>query len=200
MTGLLHIVLPLYLVAFFLVAFVGRSYLVWKRTGINPYVVGQEDNAINFIEGVYRLPLVLLVVVTIAFAFFPTAYQYAAPLFWLEHSGIRIAGMLGLGVALAWIATAQIQMGHSWRIGIDERSKTELVTRGLFTVSRNPIFVGMRLALWSFFLVLPNALTLLAAVLGDVLMQTQVRLEEEFLRRSHGPSYEAYLTKVRRWV
>ena len=200
MNEFLRIILPLYLLAFFLVAFVWRSYLVWKRTGINPYVAGQEDNAINFIEGVYPLPLMLLAAVTIAFAFFPTLYPYATPIVWLEHSGGKIVGLLMLGIALVWTATAQMQMGQSWRIGIDEQRPTELVNRGLFTISRNPIFVGMRLALWGFFLILPNALTLLAVVLGDVLMQIQVRLEEEFLRRSHGASYEEYFRKARRWV
>jgi protein-S-isoprenylcysteine O-methyltransferase Ste14 len=51
-----------------------------------------------------------------------------------------------------------------------------------------------------FFLTLPNAVTLLALVLGDVLMQIQVRLEEEFLRNSHGEDYEEYCRKVRRWI
>jgi protein-S-isoprenylcysteine O-methyltransferase Ste14 len=200
MVELLRIVLPLYLLAFFLVAFVWRSFLVWKRTGVNPYVVGQKDNAINFIEGVYRVPLVLLAVVTVAFAFFPAVYQYATPLVWLEHAGAQIAGLALLGAALVWTAVAQAQMGASWRIGIDEERQTELVKRGLFKVSRNPIFFGMRLALWGFFLTLPNAFTLLATVLGDVLMQAQVRLEEEFLRRSHGEKYEEYCREVRRWI
>ena len=44
------------------------------------------------------------------------------------------------------------QMGKSWRIGIDTENKTDLVEKGLFTVSRNPIFFGMRMALFGFFL------------------------------------------------
>jgi protein-S-isoprenylcysteine O-methyltransferase Ste14 len=75
-----------------------------------------------------------------------------------------------------------------------------LVEKGLFTLSRNPIFFGMRAALFGFFLTLPNAFTLLAIVLADVLMQIQVRLEEEFLQSAHGESYENYCRKVRRWI
>ena len=37
---------------------------------------------------------------------------------------------------------AQLQMGASWRVGIDDRP-TELVTGGLFRVVRNPIFTAL---------------------------------------------------------
>jgi protein-S-isoprenylcysteine O-methyltransferase Ste14 len=200
MDDVLRIILPLYLLTFFGIAFVWRSYLVWKRTGINPYVVGKTDKAINFIEKVYPFPLLLLLGVTIAFTFFPNVYQYATPIIWLEDRSIKIVGLGLMALALIWTAVAQMQMGKSWRIGIDAENKTELVENGLFAISRNPIFFGMRMALFGFFLTLPNALTLLAVVLTDVLMQTQVRLEEEFLRNSHGEKYEEFCRKVRRWI
>ncbi|HVE58205.1 MAG TPA: isoprenylcysteine carboxylmethyltransferase family protein [Pyrinomonadaceae bacterium] len=196
----LRIILPLYLLGFFGIAFVWRSFLVWKRTGINPYVVGKTDKPIDFIENIYRIPVLLLIAVTIVFAFLPGVYQYSAPILWLENSIVKIAGFGFMIFALIWTATAQMQMGKSWRIGIDTENKTDLVEKGLFTVSRNPIFFGMRTALFGFFLCLPNALTLLAVVLADVLMQIQVRLEEEFLKSMHGESYENYCRKVRRWI
>ncbi len=200
MNEALRIILPLYLLAFFGIAFVGRSYLVWKRTGINPYVVGKTDKPIDFIENLYPFPLVILLIVTLVFAFFPDVYQYATPIVWLEQSVLKIGGLSLMAIALIWTATAQMQMGKSWRIGIDEENKTELVEKGLFKISRNPIFFGMRMALFGFFLTIPNAFTLLAVVLADVLMQMQVRLEEEFLRNSHGEKYEEFCRNVRRWI
>jgi protein-S-isoprenylcysteine O-methyltransferase Ste14 len=142
----------------------------------------------------------LLVVIAVAFAFFPRIYQYAVPIVWLEYQTAKIIGLFLLFVSLIWIATAQMQMGKSWRIGIDTKNKTELVKNGLFSASRNPIFFGMRITLLGFFLTLPNAFLLLALVLGDVLMQIQVRLEEEFLRNTHGEKYEEYCGNVRRWI
>ncbi len=196
----LRIILPLYLLAFFGIAFVWRSVLVWKRTGINPYVVGKSDKPIDFIENIYRVPLVILLIVTLVFVFSPSVYQYATPIVWLENLILKIVGLVLMAIALIWTATAQMQMGESWRIGIDENNETELVEKGLFTVSRNPIFFGMRMALLGFFLTIPNALILLAVVLADVLMQIQVRLEEEFLRNSHGEKYEEFCRNGRRWI
>jgi protein-S-isoprenylcysteine O-methyltransferase Ste14 len=91
-------------------------------------------------------------------------------------------------------------MGESWRIGIDEEHRTPLVRKGVFGVSRNPIFLGMISTLLGLFLVTPNAVTLLVLGLGVVLIQIQVRLEEEFLSSAHGEDYEEYRREVRRWL
>jgi len=90
-------------------------------------------------------------------------------------------------------------MGNSWRIGIDEEKQTALVRLGVFRFSRNPIFLGMIITLTGVFLTISNALTLLFLVLGFVLIQIQVRLEEEFLAQAHGAEYENFKREVRRW-
>ncbi len=196
----LRIILPVYLTVFFLVAFVGRSYLVWKRTGINPYVVGKSNRPIDFVENYYPIPTIVILATTLAYSFLPQVYQYASPIVWLDVFAIKVVGLSAMGFALLWTATAQMQMGKSWRIGIDAENKTELVEKGLFAASRNPIFLGMRLALWGFFLTLPSAVSLAAVVLADLLMQIQVRLEEDFLRGEHGEKYTEFCGRVRRWI
>jgi len=200
MDGFLRIVLPVYLLAIFLLAIVWRSYLVWKRTGLNPVVVGKPGSTLEYVERVYPIPGVLLGVVAAVFAVFPGFYHFTAPLFWLEHFFVKIVGLSLLFASLIWIVLAQTQMGASWRIGIDSANRTELVNQGLFKVSRNPIFLGMRVALAGFFLVLPNAFTLVALVLGNVLLQIQVRLEEQHLVGLHGADYDDYKKEVRRWI
>jgi protein-S-isoprenylcysteine O-methyltransferase Ste14 len=79
-------------------------------------------------------------------------------------------------------------------------TKTELVISGLFTISRNPIFFGMILSLCGLFLATPNTLTALFLILGYVLIQVQIRLEEEFLTKEHGQKYSDYKQKVRRLI
>jgi protein-S-isoprenylcysteine O-methyltransferase Ste14 len=91
-------------------------------------------------------------------------------------------------------------MKNSWRIGIDTVTKTELVTTGLFRISRNPIFFGMIISLFGLFLTTPNALTGLFLIIGYVLIQIQIRLEEDFLTEQHGKKYSEYKQKVRRLI
>lgn len=200
MEDVLRIILPVYLVVYFAVAFVWRSVVVYRTTGINPYVLGGSDNAYDYIGVTFRMTFLAVVGVIILFAVSANLYDYAAPLRWLERDAVRWFGLALLVASLVWTATAQVQMGASWRIGIDKKNRTELVEKGLFSVSRNPIFLGMRLALAGFFLTIPNAVTLLTLVLGDVLMQIQVRLEEEHLTNLHGAQYAEFCGRVRRWM
>ncbi len=88
--------------------------------------------------------------------------------------------------SLGWTLLAQAQMGESWRIFIDQEHRTSSVRSGIFGLSRNPIFLGMMLTLLGLFLAIPNTLTLLSFVMGVVLIQIQVRLEEKFLAKVHG--------------
>lgn len=192
--------LPIYLVAFFGIAFVWRSLRVRKMTGINPYVLGKSDNAHDFIGTVFRLTILLVAVAVGLNSVSSGTYQSFGLTALPGGSTLRWIGITALGAAIVWVAVAQAQMGRSWRIGIDRDNPTELVQTGVFAVSRNPIFLGMRVMLLGLFVIIPSALTLLAWILGDVLMQIQVRLEEEFLSGVHGQTYGDYKSKVRRWI
>jgi protein-S-isoprenylcysteine O-methyltransferase Ste14 len=191
---------PLLLVLYVGVTFVWRSYLVWRRTGVNPYVLSRGDDAEGIIARFFRLSMLLLVGVVCVYAVSGQAYNLVAPLRWLERPLGQSLGVVLLAASLVWTAVAQAQMGASWRIGIDAEKETELVERGLFARSRNPIFLGMRVGLLGFFFLLPNAVTLLTLVLGEVLIQLQVRLEEDFLTKTQGDAYRAYCRRVRRWL
>jgi protein-S-isoprenylcysteine O-methyltransferase Ste14 len=200
MNNSLKYILPVYLVVYFFFAFFWRTYLIWKRTKKNPYVLGKAENAHDFIGKIFRLVVIGIAAVVILFAASSEGYQFLVPIVWLEKPPLKVGGVILLLISLGWILIAQSQMGNSWRIGIDKDNQTKLVSGGIFQISRNPIFLGMRLSLMGFFLTMPNAFMLTIFVLGDVLMQIQVRLEEEHLSRTHGDDYESYRQKVRRWL
>ena len=200
MVRLLKYFLPTYLIAYVLAAFVWRSYTVWKRTGVNPVVFKGSDDAHDFIGRIFKLLFTLVAVVVFAYSIWPKLYQYSEPIEWLDHTWLKWVGIALLLLSLLWTVLAQAQMGESWRIGIDREHQTPLVQAGVFGFSRNPIFLGMIFTLLGLFLVIPNAFTLLASVLGILLINIQVRLEEEFLSRAHGPAYASYRRRVRRWL
>ena len=192
--------LVLYLIIYFGAAFVLPSYRVWKRTGVNPVTFRGADTAHDYIGKLFKIVMLILTMAVIVYAFMPNFYPYLLRVVWLETSAVQYAGIGLLLASLCWTILAQVQMGDSWRIGIDEEKKTELVQTGLFRLSRNPIFLGMQITLLGFFLVAPNVVTLLILVLGFVLIQIQVRLEEEFLSKTRSADYEEYQQKVRRWL
>jgi protein-S-isoprenylcysteine O-methyltransferase Ste14 len=120
----------------------------------------------------------------------PEALGVGAP--WPRFGWTLMAG--GLLVVVA----AQAQMGLSWRIGIDDRP-TALVTHGIFSLVRNPIFSGMLLALAGVAALSPSAWTLVGWVAVAQLVAVQVRLEEQHLLRLHGDEYARYLARVGRF-
>ncbi|HQU81691.1 MAG TPA: methyltransferase [Pyrinomonadaceae bacterium] len=188
-----------YLIIYFGAAFVLPSYRVWKRTGVNPVTFRGADTAHDYIGKLFKIVMLILTLAVIIYAFAPNFYLYLLPIVWLENYTVQYVGIGLLLLSLGWTVLAQIQMGNSWRIGIDEEKETALVQSGLFRLSRNPIFLGMQITLLGFFLAAPNALTLLILVLGLVLIQIQVRLEEEFLSKIHGAKYDDFRSQVRRW-
>lgn len=77
---------------------------------------------------------------------------------------------------------------------------TQLVVRGIYRRTRNPMYLGMLVLLvaWSTFLGQPLAL-LVMPVWVWFIGRFQIQPEEAALRRLFGASYAAYCSKVRRW-
>lgn len=192
--------LLIYFIIYFAFAFFLPTFRVWKRTKHNPLVFGKSDNAHDYIGKVFKLLMASIFLVVLLQTVLANFTLYLLPAVWLERTEVQTAGIILLIVSLIWTMIAQIQMGNSWRIGIDEEKKTDLVSSGVFGFSRNPIFLGMIVTLFGLFLAFPNAFTLIILILGFVLIQIQVRLEEEFLTSLHGEDYLEFRRTVRRWL
>lgn len=119
----------------------------------------------------------------------------------LDHPVPRVVGIV-VGVAgLPLIVVAQETMGASWRIGVDSRERTELVTWGMFRVSRNPIYAGMVAMAVGVALMVPNPISMATVVLYVLAVELQVRaVEEPYLRRIHGTSFAAWAATSGRFV
>jgi protein-S-isoprenylcysteine O-methyltransferase Ste14 len=192
--------LPVYFLVTMFTVFLLRTFLVRQRTGVDPIAEKWKDDVRGYIaRWLVLLELMVAANVTL-FAFDAGAYQWLLPFERLTGSAVQITAALVLTASTLWVAVAQIQMGDSWRIGIDPDAKTELVAHGVFGLSRNPIFLGMRVMLLGLFLASPNVLTLLIAVVGDVLIQVQVRIEEQYLESVHADRYLLYKGEVPRWL
>jgi protein-S-isoprenylcysteine O-methyltransferase Ste14 len=192
--------LPAFFTVYLAAALLWPTWRTWKRTGINPYALGNSGKATDYIGVMFRYSFAACVGVLIAYALWPVAYGYLAPIKWLMRPALVYVGLGLLAASLVWTVIAQASLGKSWRIGIDTVNETELVKVGVYRISRNPIFLGMRATLLGFFLVLPNAVMLAVVVLGEALIQIQVRLEEEFLAAKHGARYAEYQRSTRRWL
>ena len=110
-----------------------------------------------------------------------------------------------IGVALCFtgllvLLLSLVSFGKSFRVGIDVDRPDELVTKGIFAYSRNPIYVGFAFVLIGQFLVFPNWIPLAYLIAGVWLVHRQVLREEAFMREQYGQDYVEYCRRVRRYV
>lgn len=110
-------------------------------------------------------------------------------------------GLVLCAVGAATTMVSQYQMGKSWRIGVDDSEKTELVTHGMFSLSRNPIYFGMLVVGLGFLVLVPHVAMLICYVLAYIGIDLQVRkIEEPHLERVFGRAYEEYTNRINRYV
>jgi protein-S-isoprenylcysteine O-methyltransferase Ste14 len=184
---------------FFGVGIVWRAWLQYRRhghTGITLFRSGSWVQGAG--EGGFCLILLTIVAQPVVFAVSPQALsgaQIIAPAPWVVW-----AGTLVLVVGVIFMVAAQLGMGASWRVGIDEEAAPGLVTNGLYSFCRNPIYLGMFVALAGMALVLPTLLSvvnLLCVVAG---VRYQVSQEEAYLLRTYGPGFRTYASRVGRFL
>lgn len=180
--------------------FVGRSLWLWRARGINPYVFQAADSLQRFVERGFRAVLALFVGYVTLLLAWPDAEGRLGLVPGLDRPEIEWAGV-AVQLAGAIVAAAgQVAMRTSWRIGIPAGGPGELVTGGIFRISRNPTFLGMLAQMAGVLLWSPTALTAALLVLGWTVIQVQVRQEEAALSRSFPQAWPAYAGRVRRWV
>ncbi len=201
MDAFLKLYLPFFLVGFIVLVFVVPTVKVYKQTGINPFrFATNHDKAHDYIGASMKVFILLLLVAVFIFSFFGRVYRYLAPFQYLELSGLKIAGLVLGHLSLVLIMIAQYNMRQSWRIGIDYENRTQLITNGFFSLSRNPIYLSLLAGLIGIFLVLPNAITFAVLFAAYIVLHVTMRLEEDFLEKQHGRSYLSYKQKVRRLI
>lgn len=91
-------------------------------------------------------------------------------------------------------------MRDSWRAGIPDRDRTELVTNGIYAFSRNPAFLGFYLQYIGALLMYCNLLTGMFTVFAIVMLHLQILQEERYLTIAFGTKYLDYCHQVRRYL
>lgn len=177
-------------------AFGVRSWLQWRATGSTGFrgISGRPGS------GAWWGGVLFVVALVLGIAAPPLVIAgLGGPS--VEHPAL---GVLGLVVAIAGLVltlAAQQGMGTSWRIGVDDTERTDLVDSGLFGRVRNPIFTGMVTVAVGLVLLVPTAVAVVSLLCLVTAVQLQVRLiEEPYLARVHGAAYDAYRARTGRFL
>ena len=187
-------ILSIALLALFVLMVRIRSWKLKKR-GIRTIVFGRTDKS-DFL----LIPCVLAIVYSALAK--PTGLPMWIALvrpFWDS----TVPGWAGIGICLIsniGFALTLADFGDSFRVGIDEDKPGELITGGMFAISRNPIYVCFLLFFTGMFVVHRNIVMVVAVLVFSLAIHRQVLREEKFLKQQYGEQYKEYCKKVRRYL
>lgn len=158
--------------------------LAQKRCGIRTRQIGRrKETSIHTVEllmSIATLAVVIAQLVSIAFGWSCLAAK-------ARFTGF-VTGMLGDLIFLLSV----LSMKDSWRAGIPDRDRTELVTSGIYRYSRNPAFLGFDLMYIGVMLMYCNLLTVPLTVFAIVMLHLQILQEERYLEETFGTAYREY--------
>ena len=143
------------------------------------------------------VPLLTILLGVVLNRLWPIELNFGLPTpanYWI--GGAIVAGaILGLG----WRSVTQLR-----RTGQSEnpwKPTTEIVTRGPFRFTRNPMYLQIVLVCIGFAIILTNIwILLLTPVCAWVLHRFAILPEEAYLERKFGEEYLSYKRRVRRWL
>jgi len=119
----------------------------------------------------------------------------------LPARGLVGAGCFASGVALAAAGVTSFRRAKTTWNPLKPETASALVTTGIYTRTRNPMYLGVLFVLLGWACILANALAVL--VLPGVVVflnRFQIEPEERALAARFGREFAAYRTRVRRWL
>ena len=180
----------LVLAAFYGVYF--AKVLAQKQRGIQTRQIGRrKEKSIHTVEMLMSIamlgaPIAQLLSIAFGWSHLPANARF---------TGFCV-GILGDAIFLLSV----LCMKDSWRAGIPDKDKTELVTAGIYRFSRNPAFLGFDLMYVGALLLYGNLLTLSFSVFAIVMLHLQILQEERYLVNTFGAQYQEYCRHVFRYL
>jgi protein-S-isoprenylcysteine O-methyltransferase Ste14 len=189
-------IITLALLCVFYIAYYAKAFML-KRHGISVNLLGKGDKPQAARTAEYFLRIA---------TFAGAAAQFVSVLLPLIIRPLplpmpfRIAGVFVMGLGNLFFIAAVITMRNNWRACFNRSQNTNLVTSGIYSVSRNPAFVGFDLLYLGCAAAFPNMANITAAVIAITLFHIQILGEEKYCAEFFGYEYTAYKAKVMRYI
>ena len=157
-----------------------------------------QSNSMRFLELKVPPPVVALFIAGLSWL-----ASWAAPTlgFILPHRNAIALAPFVAGVCVALLGIASFRRARTTVNPLKPEKASALVMSGIYRYTRNPMYLGLLLALlgWAFFLA--NALAFAFLPVFILYMNRfQIEPEERVLASVFGQDFMAYLSKVRRWL
>ena len=119
----------------------------------------------------------------------------------LSDPGVRVAGVVLSVVFVVWNGWTLAMMAANRTAVLPGGATSTILDRGPFRVSRNPLYVGLIILDVGLALLWPSAWALMFVPVGvALLLWGAIVPEEHYLSAKFGGEYDAYRSRVRRWI
>jgi protein-S-isoprenylcysteine O-methyltransferase Ste14 len=118
---------------------------------------------------------------------------------WRVPGPVYAGAWVVFAASSALIVIASLEMGKSLRVGLPG-GKTGLVTGGLFSASRNPIYTAFYPCCLAVGILAPHPLVWVLSVFALIVHHRIILSEERFLAKRFSRQWVRYSSKVRRYV
>jgi protein-S-isoprenylcysteine O-methyltransferase Ste14 len=143
----------------------------------------------------------LLVWLVFAGAMLGVAYSAPRLSFTLARSPAIALALVALGAAVALAGVIAFRDKRTTFNPLTPSAASFVVSSGVYRVSRNPMYLGLLLALAGCAVYLSNAgAALLLPVFVAYMTQYQIKPEERALLAKFGSEFAQYMSRVRRWL
>lgn len=140
-------------------------------------------------------------VIIIAIVMYGVSKTMPSLQFSFNGSTLIAVGLIVLGLCIGMMGIAQFRKAQTTPNPQALDRVSSLVTSGIYQYSRNPMYLGLVLALLGWALYLSHVLPfVLVPVFMLYMTRFQIQPEERMMARKFGNDYQAYLAQVRRWI
>jgi protein-S-isoprenylcysteine O-methyltransferase Ste14 len=119
-------------------------------------------------------------------------YKLLGAIAFLRSPIVSYAGfaLFAISIVAGWFVSAHLK--KSWRVGIHEDQRTELIINGIYKYVRNPYFVSYFAMFFSLFLVRPSIALMVIIAITVAIFHRMILNEERYLAKIHGERYLRY--------
>jgi len=193
----------IYLAVFysFVALFYTTRIILMKRSLKKELVFPGKKYCVNWWNHIiFRFFRALIWGVCLVRLYYPEIDYYLGIIETFNTPQIVTTGLILLTMGFVFTIVNHYKMGKIWRSGIDPNGPKELIQKGFYRYTRNPMFCFVALAQLGFFLALPSCFSATCLAVGLYTLNSQAKEEEKHLSKVFPVEYTKYSNQVRRWL
>lgn len=133
--------------------------------------------------------------------FLPVSLTLISAYFWVNFIEFNLVKVMGLiinllGLMLWW--AGKLTLSKNWNVGFGKPKINQLVTYGIYSKIRHPMYWGINLTFAGLTIIYPKNWFVAVSLLVIIYFFYRMRLENKYLSETLGEEYQNYKKKT--WV